>query len=394
MKILIADDDPTTLMTLAETLKQMSHEVTVANNGLEAWALLQEPDSPRLVILDWMMPQMSGIEVCNKIRSMVVPYRYVIMHTSKSNHWEIDAGYSGGVDDYLIKPINAEILYNKLHVAKRILAYEEKMCKYATEMESLAKDRAQQLIHADRMATLGMLSAGVAHEINNPLTFIAGNTQTLERAWNQVADTLQTQSQQQGQEDRWEFILDEVPKMLVGIHNGVNRISKIVSGLKRFARQDKIVKQSCSVVPIINESLEFCHSKLHVNIAVSSLVDPDLPKIFCDLQQIEQVLINLIMNAADAMKSTPKGRLTIHAMQVDAMICIAVQDNGPGLPSKLLNRLINPFYTTKAEGTGLGLSISSGIIEEHGGRLTAHNNSGVGACFEFTLPIETNISAP
>lgn len=394
MKILIADDDTTTRMTLAETLIQMGHEVTVAVNGLEAWTILQEPDSPRLVILDWMMPQMSGIDVCNKIRSMPVPYRYVIMYTSKSNHWEIDAGFSGGVDDYLIKPINAEILYNKLHVAKRILAYEEKMSKYATEMESLAKDRAQQLIHADRMATLGMLSAGVAHEINNPLTFISGNTQTLERAWNQVAETLQTYSKQEGQEDRWEFIIDEVPKMLLGIHNGVNRISKIVSGLKRFARQDKIIKQSCSVVSIINESLEFCHSKLHENISVSLCVSNDIPNIYCDLQQIEQVLINLIMNAVDAMKSTPKGRLTLHAMQVGTTICIAVQDNGPGLPTKLINRLINPFYTTNAEGTGLGLSISSGIIEEHGGCLTAHNNSGVGACFEFTLPIESNISAP
>ena len=236
MRILIAEDGLTARLILTGLLHKFGHEVIATTNGAEAWEIIQQPDSPRVVILDWMMPEMDGTDVCKKIRAMGGPYTYVIMQSAKTEKKDIDMGFSVGVDDYLTKPLDSEILRHKIHVAERVLKYETKLSLYAKEMESLANERARQLIHTDRLATLGTLSAGVAHEINNPLTFIAGNAQTMERAWNQVAPQLQEQNEQMA------FILEEFPKMLTGIHTGVNRISKIVSGLKRFARQEKYIK--------------------------------------------------------------------------------------------------------------------------------------------------------
>jgi len=183
MKILLAEDDRTTRLILAATLKKMGHEIILAENGTIAWELIQQPDAPKTVILDWVMPGLDGHEVCKRIRSLSLPYRYIIMQTSKDSKEDIDSGFAVGVDDYLTKPLNPEALRHKLHVAERVLKYEYKLESYASQMESLAKERAKQLMHADRMATLGMLSAGVAHEINNPLTFISGNAQILEKAW-------------------------------------------------------------------------------------------------------------------------------------------------------------------------------------------------------------------
>lgn len=385
MKILLAEDDRTTRLIIAATLKKLGHEVVLAENGTIAWELLQKPDAPKTVILDWMMPGLDGHEVCQRIRSASLPYRYILMQTSKDSKEDIEAGFAVGVDDYLVKPLDPEALRHKLHVAERVLQYENKLESYATQMENLAKERAKQLIHADRMATLGMLSAGVAHEINNPLTFISGNAQILDKAWKGFSLFMEKQSPDvQGQ---FSYLKDDIPQILSGVQVGVGRISKIVSGLKRFAKQESVHQAPFVMSQAIHNSLELCHSKLRNLVHVSESIQESLPLAFGDQQQIEQVLINLIMNAADAMHRQASAHLHIQCISKEKQICVQIKDNGPGLPPKLLQSLVNPFFTTKDEGTGLGLSISQSIIEEHGGTLRAFNNSDQGATFEFQIPI-------
>lgn len=386
MRILIAEDDITSRLMLAASLKKMGHQVVIAEDGLQAWEMAQQEDAPKIAILDWMMPKLDGIEVCKRIRTLPSPYRYVIMQTSKSDKADIEEGYTIGADDYLTKPLDPMVLRHKINAAERVLNYEAKIETYAKEMENIAKERAKQLIHADRMATLGMLSAGVAHEINNPLTFISGNAQTIEKAWKMVNKHLSTQDADVL--DQFAFIMHEVPSMLSGVHNGVARISKIVSGLKRFARQEPLKKASFSISQAVTNSIEFCGSKLRKGIQVETKLTEST--VFGDMQQIEQVLINFIMNAADAMVNQRDAKLIIHTWHDPKWVHVSIQDNGPGLPEKLLTALINPFFTTKAEGTGLGLSISHGIITEHGGLLRACNNADRGARFQFALPIATN----
>jgi len=390
MKILLAEDDRTTRLILAATLKKMGHEIILAENGTIAWDIIQQPDAPKTVILDWVMPGLDGHEVCKRIRSLPLPYRYIIMQTSKDSKEDIDSGFAVGVDDYLTKPLNPEALRHKLHVAERVLKYEYKLETYASQMENLAKERAKQLMHADRMATLGMLSAGVAHEINNPLTFISGNAQILDKAWKGFS--LYMEKQNKDVQGQFSYLKDDIPQILSGIQVGVGRIAKIVSGLKRFAKQESVHKAPFAMSQSIHNALELCNSKLRNMVNVSVEHDENLPLAMGDQQQIEQVLINLIMNAADAMNKQSTATLRIQTKQMGNQIHVSISDNGPGLPPKLLQCLINPFFTTKEEGTGLGLSISQSIIEEHGGLLSAFNNPDQGATFEFQIPIaETSI---
>jgi DNA-binding response OmpR family regulator len=193
MKILIAEDDSTSRMTLELILKKWGHQTIVAQEGNQAWEILQE-DNPRLAILDWMMPGIEGIELCRRIRRRRDgEYVYVILLTARVAKEDVLAGLEAGADDYITKPFDREMLRSRVAVGARIIQYEtllaeknRRLQSYACEMERLARERSEQLVHAERMATVGLLSAGIAHEINNPTTFIAGNIQTLSKFYEDI----------------------------------------------------------------------------------------------------------------------------------------------------------------------------------------------------------------
>ncbi|MCH8194086.1 MAG: hypothetical protein IIA65_08715 [Planctomycetes bacterium] len=168
-------------------------------------------------------------------------------------------------------------------------------------MEELAEARSKQLIHAERMATVGLLSAGIAHEINNPTTFISGNVQTLRKFWADLKPALETDDLNAIEPHKLAFILEEMSNTIDGIHSGAMRISKIVNGLQAFCRKDEGNMKPCDIVACIEQSLELCHNTLKYHVKVEKTLDPDLPEIMGDAQQLEQVLINLFTNAAHAI---------------------------------------------------------------------------------------------
>lgn len=399
MRILVADDDLTSRHMLSAVLKKAGHEIVEAIDGAQAWQELQKDDAPHLVILDWIMPELDGPEVLRKVRSLPTSQPpYIIMLTNKTEKSAIIAGLEAGANDYLAKPFDHGELKARIEVGRRMIELQEavvashdKLSHYAQEMESLAADRARQLVHADRMATLGTLSAGIAHEINNPTTFIAGNTQTLERSWNIILERL-SHCGNALQDETISFVITEVPKMLAGIRKGVDRITAIVGGLKNYARQDIGEYKPFDIDEVIEDSIALCNNLLKYKIVVEKHIDQDLPKILGNSRKIEQVLVNLLTNAADSMQAMEKGTIIIHTHQVQNQIYVHVQDTGPGLKEEAIQRMFDPFYTTKAEGkgTGLGLSISLGIIQEHGGALTGHNVAQGGAEFVFWLPVIQN----
>lgn len=393
MRILIAEDDPISRSLLSEVLQKFGHDVVETEEGNQAWDVMQQADSPRVAILDWMMPGMDGLEVCQRIRGRGgESYAYIILLTAKGMREDIEAGFEAGADDYLIKPLIINDLKQRLRVAQRILTAEDRqadarrqLAVLAAEMQQLAEERARQLVHADRLATLGTLSAGIAHEINNPATFIAGNAQTIERAWSIVAPCIVNS----GGDDRIPMIVQEFPQMVKGIREGVARISKIVEGLKTYSRQGAINKQKFSVTDAVDACLTLCHNLLKNRVNVIRRIPKDLPPAFGDIRQIEQVLTNLLTNAADALSGRDNPCLCIEAGTTGNKVRVAVTDNGPGMKPESIARVFDPFFTTKEEGkgTGLGLPISKGIIEAHGGTMDAWNVSGGGAQFSFTLPI-------
>ncbi len=400
-RILIAEDDLTSRLILSQTLSKANFQIVVANDGDEAWHIIKQADSPRLAILDWMMPGFTGLEIIKKLQYLDSnKHVYTILLTSKTERQDLIRGLKAGADDYLVKPYDADELLARIEVGRRIIQLEEdqvsfqnELKKYATDMEELATDRAKQLVHADRMATLGLLSAGMAHEINNPLTFISGNRQVLSDCWPTIKNSLeQDLKMAPANSAQIGFCLEEIPKIINGVGTGVSRVKKIVDGLKSFARQNETIRKPSSIHDCINQALILCKNRLKYNVEVITDIPEDMPDINVDKQQIEQVLVNLLYNAADAIEEQQKqGSIEISTRLKSGKIEIIVEDNGGGLPEKILAGLFNPFFTTKAmdKGTGLGLSICQGIIEEHDGTIRAENRSSGGARFIVELPLFT-----
>ena len=265
----------------------------------------------------------------------------------------------------------------------------QELKKFASEMESLARERAEQLIHAERLSALGILTAGIAHEINNPTSFISGNAQTLQMFWPVLEKLIKTCTEDNPDFNRLMFICEEVPKSLEEIISGTQRIRTIVNGLKSFARQDAPEKIQCDIHEIIEDALILCHNLLKYNVRIQKEFSENIPKLISDPQKLEQVFVNLFSNAADAMANTKEGLLIIRTENHKTHISIHILDNGTGLSEEAQKKIFTPFFTTKpvGKGTGLGMSISHGIIESHGGSITAHNREEGGAVFTISLPI-------
>ncbi|MFH0926217.1 MAG: response regulator [bacterium] len=399
MKILVADDDVVTRMLLERSLKKWGYVVISAVDGQTAWELLQQEDAPRIVILDWMMPGYDGIEICQKLNQKNNgSFTYTILLTSKGEKENILIGFNSGAHDFLVKPFDPDELKTRLDVGVRIIEYEETLKEknkqlecYATQMEDLAEERYRQLAHADRMSTLGILSAGIAHEINNPTTFIAGNLQIFQDFWKEIELNLsQKLKVTKGDKKKLTFILEEMPKMLTDMRSGVDRIVRIVKGLKAYAHRDSGERIFCQINQCIQEAIGLCRNSLNSKIKIELDLKDHLPEIKANAQQLEQIFINFFVNSVDAMEEEEKGILRVVTDKIDGWLKIIIEDTGPGIPVENLTKIWEPFFTTKkvGKGTGLGLPISQKIIENHGGKIRYENRKEGGARFIIELEID------
>jgi len=257
-----------------------------------------------------------------------------------------------------------------------------------------------QLLHAEKMVSLGRLVAGVAHELNNPISFVLGNVLSLRRYENRLESYLNAVHATAAADDpalaamreelRIDRVLADMPHLIDGMIEGAERTRDIVDALKRFSAVDKMTPEQVNLNEVVERSVRWV-----VQSAAAKLdVEVDLP---ADLRcsgssgQLQQVVMNLVQNACDAVANRPNAALTISGRIESGMAVLSFADNGPGIPEAHLSRLFEPFFTTKpvGQGTGLGLSISYGIVERHGGKLSAGNLPGGGAEFVLSLPVES-----
>ncbi len=228
----------------------------------------------------------------------------------------------------------------------------------------------ERLLQSEKMSSVGQLVSGVAHELNNPLTGITGFAQLL-----LLRDDLDGAAR----------------KQIETIYGEAERASKIVSNLLTFARRRKSQKEPANVNTLLERVLELRNYDLRVrNIDVALELDPAIPETMLDANQIQQVFLNIIINAEQAMRGDGgEGRLRIKTSVAGGQVRISFTDSGPGMGADTLRRIFDPFFTTKdaGEGTGLGLTISYGIVEEHGGRIWAESSGGRGTTFTIELPV-------
>lgn len=393
--VLVADDEETTRIMLEEFLWEWGYAPMCVPDGLTAFNALHKPDAPCLAIIDWMMPGMDGTDLIQAVRSAKFDrYIYVIMLTARQEQEALLKGLEAGADDFVPKPFDARELQSRIAVGARVVKMQNQLKAYAQNLETLAEERAAQLIHADRLSSLGIMAAGVAHEINNPCTSISSNMQLLKRMWKTLSPILQQNAatlENNGLSSaQLAFFQTEMPGMIENSLNSVKRITQIVRSLKTYSHKEGAGFQQCSLNQCIHEALRLCAGPLKQRLAITEKLAENLPPFYGDAQQMEQVLVNLIMNAADALQGRTDANLTITTTWIDTEhIEARIQDNGPGIPEDAFSKLFMPFFTTKSmsKGTGLGLSICESIMNSFGGRISASNSPQGGACFTLYLPI-------
>lgn len=395
MKVLVADDDIIVLTLLERLLVKWGYETVCVGDGNAAFDMMANPDTrPDIVLCDWVMPGLDGIELCRRVKaSSEFGFIYMILLTGRSNESDIVVGLDAGADDYMSKPIKAEELKSRIAVGVRSVDYERKLSEinrklqeqnvalenYSRIMETLAEERAKQLVHAERLSTIGEMSAGIAHEINNYLVPVIGYTDMLAKKLNESAGAIPG--------DR----LDSFKSYLGSVARGVQRIRNLVERIRKHSRRTAGERVRCSVNDIVRQSLELSDNSLKL-FRVELGLSQSLPDVVVDQQELEQVFVNLFKNAADAMGASG-GVLRVSSEMVSGAVVVKVADSGPGIPPEKLEQVFESFFTTKGpeKGTGLGLSVSKGIIERHGGSISADNKPGSGAVFTITLPAAPDV---
>ncbi|MEO5350256.1 MAG: ATP-binding protein [Magnetococcus sp. YQC-3] len=258
------------------------------------------------------------------------------------------------------------------------------------ELEELVLSRTKQLVHADRLASLGTFASGMAHEINNPNSFISGNIACLKQFWS-IAYPLLKKHQNEDPSGRIANFLDEVDKSLDDMMDGSKRISIIIDSLKKYAKSGMgIDKAEYRLLEPVLDAKNILVHRLKDGTQITLHI-PESLLIMCDRQQISQVFVNLISNSMDAMDEsamTHNREVTIQATREENHIWVRVRDNGPGIPEAIIDNIFDPFYTSKGKtkGTGLGLSIVHGIIQDHAGQITVSSSPGEGTEFLIILP--------
>ncbi len=360
MRILIAEDDKVSQKILINTVEQWGHTALVANNGNEAWEILQGDNAPQIAIMDWCMDGLTGLEVCEKLRDEDNEmYTYVILLTAKDNKEDMLEGLSAGADDYLTKPFHPTELNLRLEAGLRVVSLQHRLNFSLHELQKTEHQRTEFI-------------SALTHDMRTPLI--------AEQRALEVINTFDNE-------------MDDHTKSLLGsmANNNDDLLSLVNQLLDGFQADDMkmdIDPNETNVNALVNDSLASVLT-LATNKNITLNYTPSnepLPDVSIDGLQVKRVLVNLISNAISHIPE--ESTVTVSAATELDRLIIQVSDNGPGIEAGLLPHLFERYAQENKVGHGLGLSICKTIIELHDGTITASNQPDGGACFTLCLPIK------
>ncbi len=259
-------------------------------------------------------------------------------------------------------------------------------------------EKQKQLVQTEKQASLGHLVAGIAHEINNPIQFIHGNIAVLSEALSDALPLLDAHSASRPDYRvarlDYAFFRSQIPVLLGDMADGAARIAAIVRDLKTFARRDEgRLDERVDLNEAVRASVRLLHAQLK-RFRIEQDLEPDLPVLRGNLTQLEQVVVNVLENAAQALDQGPRGTIRIRTRSEDGggKVRLSIEDNGSGISPDVKDRIFDPFFTTKQRsgGSGLGLAITYGIVEQHQGQIEVDTQLGVGTAFHVLLPVRRN----
>ncbi|MFO1482372.1 MAG: ATP-binding protein [Verrucomicrobiaceae bacterium] len=377
-KLLIADDEPDMLRFLKSQLSA-SFEVLEAVDGQQAVEKAAQ-FLPDIILSDMMMPEKDGLQVCRELRDRTstksIP---VVLLTARADEKTKLDCLAAGASDFLAKPFSLTEVMVRLKNLVDSRLYQKELVVQKQQLESALeqiKETESLLVRNEKLAALGRLSAGLIHEINNPLNYARQGLHIIGRSGKSLPEA-----------EREDFM-----ETLKDVEEGVNRVAQIISDLRGFTRNTSQVNQAFDLRSTVETGLRFFS---HVwKEGIQHEVDiPDDLEVRGDSNQFVQVFINLVQNAIDAMgtKKYPEGEspclhLSAHASRDN--IIFTIKDNGPGIPAAIRDKIFDPFFTTKdvGQGMGLGLSICNRIIADHGGRINVRSEPGQFTEFIIELP--------
>ena len=368
IRLLLVDDEEEFRGTIAKRLTLRGIAPEQAGTGEECLSIL-EKKAMDVVVLDVKMPGMSGIEALHHIKEKY-PKSEVILLTGHATTQDGVEGIKAGAFDYLSKPIELDHLIGKIKHAYDKIRREEEKLKEAEFREKME----QQMIATERLASLGTLAGGVAHEINNPLAIIKESA-----GWMKLILKKDECAEIPRKQD-FDMALNKIEK-------GVERAKRITLQLLGFARKDDSVLAEVNLKELADEAIRLV-TREAANKDIEIVKEMDIPgnTIWSDPYQLRQVLLNLLTNAIHATGSG--GNIIIKLEVIGEEVALSVRDTGQGIPKENLERIFEPFFSTKStgEGTGLGLFVTRGIVEKLGGTIEVESRLGHGTSFCIKLP--------
>jgi len=415
MRILIADDDPVSRKMLDGTLRRWDFETVVCTNGREALAMLQTPGSPDLAILDWMMPEIDGVDVCRQLRESVTQPKYIILLTAKVQTDDVVMGLAAGADDYVTKPFNPRELRARVNAGVRILTLQNRYSEKVQALE-VALARLDQLQQAQKLEAIGRLASGVAHEINTPMQYISGNISFLQEMWESLerplrrfaflpallktlpgGELLSAELDEMIRTCELDYLIKEVPVAIEQSREGSARVAKIVAAMQDFSHPREEEKTPVDIHHLIDTMITIARNEWKYVAEVVTDFAPNMPYVHCFPGEIQQVILILLINASEAIANVirdtgSRGKIVFATSLQPGYVEIRVSDTGCGIPVQIQDKVFEPFFTTKevGKGTGQGLSCARSVVaQRHGGKIWFTSEPGMGTTFFVQLPIKS-----
>jgi signal transduction histidine kinase len=371
---LIADDEPDMLRFLKSQLSS-EYQVLEAVDGQQAIEKVSQ-FLPDIIVLDMMMPEKDGLQACREIRgqtsTQTIP---IVLLTARADEETKLAALSAGASDFLPKPFSTTELHIRLKNLVESHHYQRKLSTQNRVLESTIeqlKETETQLVQSEKLASLGRMSAGIIHEINNPLNFATTGLYTLRSKAKYLAPEQQ----------------EQYSEILKDVEEGIARVKNIVTDLRTFTHPDAESRDQVEVAEVVSASLRFLSNEWKNEVEIVQSL-PQNQTVWGNRNKLTQVLVNLLHNSIDALKTKKfekeKPTIWIEGRIEPSRTLLIVRDNGTGIDSQHLDKIFDPFYTTKdvGQGMGLGLAICYRIVQEYDGRILVRTEPG--AFCEFTL---------
>jgi signal transduction histidine kinase len=378
--ILVVDDEEDLRYVLARQLQMGGFQVETATDGEAAIQKLREREYP-VIITDMKMPRKDGLSVISAARELHPDTEIIVLTGHGTLENALQAFKAGNIFEYLLKPLDDIAVLNTIverALERRNLRRHNRLLfEQLQQAYEELKRKSEALIQNEKLSAIGQLAAGVAHELNNPLTAVLGFAQV-------IYEKLKHHTPNGWSEAEHARSMQALENMMQGVY----RARDIISTLLRFARtSDPSHRCLVDINQVLRDTFVFTeHALLRHGLVLNRQLAPELPPVWGNPARLQQVFTNLLINAQQATPSGGVITVSTEPSEDPKGVWVHVADSGKGIPEEELERIFEPFYTRKEEGTGLGLSITRQIVLEHNGTIQVKSEVGQGSCFSVFLP--------